>query len=171
MPGCQAYQWTKKDKFIYFLVMIPFLVAFIGSLVMMGRIAIILPIFVIILFLLTGVFQAGCCVGCPYRGKYCPAIFGIYPANIFSMWLYKNREFDQKFFNTNANMAETLLGVILILSGYFLATINWLYALAYVLLAVLHFALFMVFICPKCSYNETCPGGVFSCRLMKRLRG
>ena len=22
---------------------------------------------------LTNIFQAGCCIGCPYRGKYCPA--------------------------------------------------------------------------------------------------
>ena len=31
MPGCAAYQWTKKDKFVYFLVMIPFLIAFIAA--------------------------------------------------------------------------------------------------------------------------------------------
>ena len=58
-------------------------------------------------------------MGCPYRDAFCPAIFGIYPANIFSMWLYKKREFDQKFFNKNANIAETVLGVILVLTVVF----------------------------------------------------
>ena len=160
MPDCQAYKWNTKDKFIYFLVMIPFLVGFIGSLILMARITIFLPIIVIILVLAINIFQAGCCVGCPYRGKYCPALFGVYLGNVFSTWFYKEREFEQKFFERNANIAETLLGVVVIFTGYFLWSIDWIYAVAYVLLAVIHFMLFMVFICPKCSYNETCPGGI-----------
>jgi len=170
MDDAKSYRWTIKDKVIYGLVLIPFVVAFIGSLILMGRVSIAFPILVLVLYVLANFFQAGCCVGCPYRGSYCPALFGVYLANLFSTWFYKQRQFDEKTFYRNANRAASLLGVILIMTSVILVTLNWLWMVAYLLLAVLHFMLFLVFICPKCGYNETCPAGKYSCSMMRRFR-
>jgi len=162
------YQWTTRDKLIYALSMIPFLIAFIGAAYLLGTISPLLTVALILLYLVVNIFQAGCCIGCPYRGRYCPAIFGVYPANPISVLLYRDREHDNRFFERNANIAQVLLGIILIGIGYFLATLSGWYLLALVLLLGIHVAIFMTLICPKCGFNETCPAGKASCLLVRR---
>jgi hypothetical protein len=92
----------------------------------------------------------------------------VYPANILSLLLYPNREHDARFFERNAALAQIVLGIILVGAGYFLATLSGWYLLALILLLVLHVAIFLTLICPKCSYNDTCPAGKSACRLMRR---
>jgi len=38
-------------------------------------------------------------VGCPYRGRYCPALCGVYLGNLLSGMLYPNRQFDDQLFD------------------------------------------------------------------------
>jgi hypothetical protein len=69
------YHWTTRDKWLYGLSLVPFLVAFMGAILLLGTYSYWLSAGLVSLYLLTNLLQAGCCVGCPYRRKYCPAIF------------------------------------------------------------------------------------------------
>ena len=153
------YQWTKKDKWLYALSMLPFIIVFLGTLYLLSTFSIILAIILVSLFLLTNLFQAGCCVGCPYQGEYCPALCGVYLGNVLSGILYKNRKFDQDFFNRNAQVGELLLVLTILFPVYWIIRTNWLLVPVYFLLLIAHFLLFMPTQCENCSYNKTCPGG------------
>lgn len=154
------YQWTSKDKWLYFLSLAPFLLVFVGTAVLLSIYSIWLTILLLFFYLLTNVFQAGCCVGCPYRGKYCPALFGVYLGNLLSGILYPNREFDQKFFDRNAAAGETMVLVVALFPIYWVHGIGWFLVPIYLLLIAAHLVIFMPTQCDKCSYNETCPGGI-----------
>jgi len=153
-----AYQWTSKDKWLYVLSLVPFLVVFVGTAVLLSTYSIWLTILLLFFYLLTNVFQAGCCVGCPYRGKYCPALFGVYLGNLLSGILYPNREFDQKFFDRNAAGGEIMVLVIALFPTYWVVKTSWYLLPIYLLLIAAHLIIFMPSQCEKCSYNETCPG-------------
>jgi hypothetical protein len=101
------YQWTGTDKRLYALSIVPFVTVFAGTAWLLATVSVILFVLFIALYLAANVFQAGCCVGCPYRGSYCPALRGVYLANILSVLFYRNRRFDPCFFERNAAVAET----------------------------------------------------------------
>ena len=162
----KQYEWTTKDKRLYALSMIPFLIVFIGTAYLLSMYSIFLTIALVVLYLITNIFQAGCCVGCPYRGKYCPALCGVYLGNLLSGILYKNREFDERFFKRNAAAGETMVLIIALFPIYWVWKTSWILVPIYLLLIAAHFVIFMPTQCEKCSYNETCPGGQswLSCR-------
>jgi hypothetical protein len=168
----KSYQWTAKDKWLYALSMIPFLIVFIGAAYLLSTYSIYLTITLIALYLITNIFQAGCCVGCPYRGKYCPALFGVYLGNLLSGILYKNRQFDEKFFKRNAAAGETMVLVIAVFPLYWIFQTSWVLVPIYLILIGAHLAIFMPTQCGKCSYNTTCPGGQawLSCRNYLRAK-
>jgi len=153
------YEWTKKDKWFYILSMIPFIVVFVGTAYLLATYSIYLSIILVALYIITNIFQAGCCVGCPYQGKYCPALCGVYLGNLLSGILYKNRQFDQKFFKLNAAVGETMVLILVLYPLYWIFDANWYLVPIYLALIAAHFILFMSTQCEKCSYNTTCPGG------------
>ena len=164
------YKWTARDIGLYFLSLIPFVLMLAGTFYVLIQYSIYIPLIWIILYLIVNVFQAGCCVGCPYRGRYCPAFVGVYLGNLLSLILYKNREFDPRFFEKNATGGEITLTLFLLFPLYWLFITQWYYILIYIGLLAAHILLFMPKQCSKCSYNETCPGGrayQSYCRLMK----
>ena len=140
--------------------LVPFLIVFIGTAVLLSTYSIWLMILLLVFYLLTNVFQAGCCIGCPYRGKYCPALFGVYLGNLLSEILYPNREFDQKFFDRNAAAGETMVLVLTLFPIYWVFRAGWYWVPIYFLLIAAHLLTFMPTQCEKCSYNETCPVGL-----------
>lgn len=154
-----CYTWTKKDKWLFAMSMVPFIASLVGTLYVFSHYSIILTIIWIFLYLIVNVFQAGCCVGCPYRGKYCPAFVGVYLGNLLSTIIYKHREFDAKFYENNAAGGEITLILFLIFPVYWIFLFKWYFILIYVSLIAAHVFLFMPTQCPKCSYNNTCPGG------------
>lgn len=164
---CPAYEWTSRDKLVYFATLTPFAVAFVGAAILIATISVYWTILLLLIYLLGNFFQAGCCIGCPYRGRYCPALFGIFLANYLSATIYRNREHDQKFFNLNATLAGATVFIILIYCGLLLLTIHWAYSIVFLLLGASHVALFFRKICPKCGYNDTCPGGRIACRVAR----
>jgi len=166
----KAYEWTKKDKWLYIISMVPFLIVFVGTAYLLATYSILLLIILLGLFIITNVFQAGCCVGCPYQGKYCPALCGVYLGNWLSSIVYKNREFDELFFKLNAAAGEIMVFVLILYPLYWIARSNWLFVPLYLGLIALHFILFMPTQCEKCSYNETCPGGQTWHKFRTRLR-
>ena len=167
------YQWTSRDKWLYALSLVPFLVVFIGALLLLSTYSIWLSVLLVVFYLMTCVFQAGCCIGCPYRGKYCPALFGIYFGNILSGILYPKREFDQEFFDRNAAAGEIMVLVIALFPIYWVVRTSWWLLPVYILLIAAHLVLFMPTQCEKCGYNEVCPGGIAwrSCAAWLKERG
>jgi hypothetical protein len=155
----KIYNWTPRDKWLYALSMIPFAAAFFGTAYLLATYSVYLTLILVALYILTNIFQAGCCVGCPYQGKYCPALCGVYLGNLLSSIAYKDREFDQTFFKLNANAAEIMVLVLVFYPVYWIYRYSWYFLLIYFGLIAAHFFLFMPTQCEKCSYNTTCPGG------------
>jgi len=125
----------------------------------MTPICIYMSIIWLLIYFILNIFQAGCCVGCPNRGSYCPPIFGIYLSNILSEFLYKDFENDSVFIRKNAKGGELTLYIFLLYPTYWLFQENWIFLLIYLLMILLHLIIFMPTQCKKCSYNKTCPGG------------
>jgi hypothetical protein len=163
-----TYEWSGRDKAIYFFTLVPFLIAFVGTAYLLATISVYLTLVLLALYLLANVFQAACCIGCPYRERYCPALFGVYLGNILSTRLYAGRAHDPRFFEVNATLGEISVLAILVFSAFWLATLSWWYVAALLLLVTLHLALFLTLICPRCGYNETCPAGKTACRFIRR---
>ena len=165
------HQWSVRDKLLYAVILIPFLAAFLGAAYLLATASIYLAIVFLLLYVGVNVFQAGCCVGCPYRGKYCPAVFGVYLGNFLSATVYRKRDFESRFFRTNATFAEILVVATFLFPIYWLLLLNWYYLVAFLILMVVHIVLFYPTVCPKCSYNDTCPGGQAVHKLFKRGGG
>ncbi|MFO8047816.1 MAG: hypothetical protein R6U29_02185 [Desulfosudaceae bacterium] len=157
----RVHQWTKKDKSLYALSMIPFLLALGGAFYVLVVDSPGAAIIFAVLYLMANIFQAGACVGCPYRGSYCPAIFGVYAGNLISTIVHRNRVHEERFFAVNAKLAEAFCLMTLLFPLYRLFLRAWYYPLIYLALVGTHLALFMPVQCEKCGYNNTCPGGVF----------
>lgn len=155
----KAYVWTGKDKLLYALSMFPFLILFFGTAYILATYSIYLTISSVSLYILVNFFQAGCCIGCPYRGRYCPAFCGVYLGNHLSGILYKDRQFDKRFFERNASAGEILLALWLLFPLYWLFQTGWYLVPIYLILFVLHIILFLPAQCAKCGYNTICPGG------------
>lgn len=155
----EFYNWTRKDKWFYSISMIPFVIMFAGTLYILIPYSIIISLLWIVLFIIVNVFQAGCCVGCPYRSKYCPAFCGVYLGNLLSGIIYKNREFDPVFYERNATGGEITLTLFFLFPVYWIFISNWYFIPVYVGLIIAHIVLFMPKQCSKCSYNKICPGG------------
>lgn len=166
----QSYQWTRKDKWLYALSMVPFLVVFISTTWLLSTYSIWLAVVFIGLYLLTNIFQAGCCVGCPYRGQYCPALCGVYLGNWLSGILYKDQQFEEKFFKRNAAAGETMVLVLILFPIYWVFRTAWYLLPIYLLLITTHALIFMPTQCEKYSYNNTCPGGKAWLQCRKQLR-
>ena len=67
IPESSHYQWTNRDKWLYWLSMVPFLVVFVGAILLLFTYSPWLAVLEVAFYLITCVFQAGCCIGCPYR--------------------------------------------------------------------------------------------------------
>lgn len=165
--GPEPYEWTPRDKWLYALSMVPFVVVFVGTTYLLWTHAPHLAATFVGLYLLTNVFQAGCCIGCPYRSRYCPALCGVYLGNMLSGVLYPRKEFEEGFFRRNAAAGETMVVVLILFPLYWVFRTSWYLVPVYLVLVAAHFALFMPTQCGKCSFNDTCPGG----RAWMRMRG
>ena len=166
-----VYRWTKKDKWLYILSMLPLAVLYVATAYLLASCSVYLLIILIALYVITNIFQTGCCVGCPYRGNYCPALCGVYLGKIFSIILYKTRRFEPNFFKKNAKAAEITILVMALYPLYWVIKSGWYLVPIYFLLIIAHFLLFMSTQCEKCSYNTTCPGGRAWQRCRKQFGG
>lgn len=156
---CKSYRWTASDKWYYFLSLVPVLIGFAGVVFILSTYSIALVFVFLGLYFLTSIFQAGVCVGCPYRGKFCPAVIGIYIGNIISQVIYPNRAPNKRFIETNIKLGETFVTITLLMPVYWLFSYGWYYLAFYIIAILIHLIFFYKVFCPKCSYKETCPGG------------
>ena len=117
----------------------------------------------LLLWVATNIAIVGICKGCPYRGGYCPGVSQMYFAPFLSALVSKGKEgiSSERSFKVNL----VLLGLFGI--GSYIFAFYWLYVLywsekALVVLVLLgclllHMPLSFFILCPKCSYNDTCP--------------
>ena len=166
-----VYSWSRDDKLRYGVSLVPYVAAVVGAAWILGNRSIWLVVGYVALFLVTNLFQAGACTGCPYRGSYCPPIFGVYLGNLLSVALYKNREYDPDFIHRHAKFGEVAVTFFLLFPAFWLFDQRWYFAAVYFVLLALHVALFMPTQCEKCSYNGTCPGGTLWVKCRGALRG
>jgi hypothetical protein len=136
-------------------------VFYVGTAYLLAISSIYLVGIFLLLWIATNAAIAGICVGCPYRGGYCPGVSQLYFAPFLSAMVCKGKSSSTRSFRVNL----ALLGVFGI--GSYLFAFYWLFILywperATVVLAllgllILHMPLSFFILCPKCGYNDTCP--------------
>ena len=128
----------------------------------------LLSLLMIVFYLGTNYFQAYCCVyqDCPYVGQFCPAVFGIFPANLIARRLSrKGITRSKKKFERHATIAFTFWLGIVFLPVYWLYLLDLLIAIGYVVFQIASFLIFTLTVCPKCAIRDTCPAGAIPRRL------
>jgi hypothetical protein len=123
----------------------------------------IISLLMLVGYFLTNYGQAYCCAyqECPYVGQFCPALFGIFPANLIARRMVKKGVTrSKKRFEVSAAVAfgSFLIGVVL-LPLYWLYLLNIWYAVLYFAFHLVSVLIFFFTICPTCSIRDTCPGG------------
>jgi hypothetical protein len=159
----QAYHWSTQDKAVHLLPAIPLAVFYAGTVYLLAVISILLVGVFLLLWVATNFAVAGICAGCPYRGGYCPGVSQLYFAPFLVALMCKGKKRRSGIRSFKVNLA--LLGVFGI--GSYLFAFYWLFVeswperaivvLVLVGLLVLHMPLSFFILCPKCSYNDTCP--------------
>ena len=159
----RVYRWSKQDRVLRLSPAIPLVVFHVGTVYLLAISSIHLVGVFLLLWIATNVAVAGICAGCPYRGGYCPGISQLYFAPFLSLAICRGTRSRSGARSFRANLV--LLGVAGI--GNYLFAFYWLFVLywperATVVLAllgllILHMPLSFFILCPKCSYNDTCP--------------
>lgn len=162
MSPVPTHHWSARERLYYVLLLIPALAALIGAAWFLFSNAWWPGAIYIFLILGVHVAQARCCVGCPYRGRFCPAIYGVYLANPLSRLLFRDAVHTRQTYDRAAAFGISFVVAILLFPLYWLYTAAWWYAALYVALLLLHTLIFFPTFCPKCAYRETCPGGRFA---------
>jgi hypothetical protein len=158
-----VYRWTKQDMAHHLLPAVPLLVFYAGTIYLLAASSLRLAVIFLLLWIATNVAVAGICSGCPYRGGYCPGVSQLYFAPFLSAMVYKTAKKPAGIRSSRANLV--LLGVFgigsYLFAFYWLFTLYWpgrvVLVLALLGLLILHIPLSFFILCPKCSYNDTCP--------------
>jgi len=161
-----------RRKGLYFALTIPFLILLMSIFVYLWTFS-FLPAMVYLLFYIAMCyFQAYCCAyqDCPYVGGFCPAIIGIYPANLLAKTLYKNKALKKSKakFELNATLGVLSWLSLVAFPVYWLAKLGVEFVLGYVAGHAVYAIIFSLTVCPVCSIRLTCPGGKLQSILLKR---
>jgi len=117
-------------------------------------------------------FQAYCCAcqDCPYIGEFCPALAGIYPANILARMKYGDKGVvkSEESFKANATAAAFCWGGMMLFPLPRLARRSAILAAAYVSVHAVYYLLHGLTLCPVCAIRDTCPGGKLQSIVLKR---
>ena len=131
----------------------------------------ILSFIIIGLYLATSYFQAYCCVyqECPYIGKFCPAVSGIYVGNILAKHLYsKDSSKSEKKFNRHKNLGIFFWLAMAFFPLYWIYLLGIEYAILYFIFQLGYYLFFGLTICPSCAIRNTCPGGQLQKMVFKK---
>ena len=158
-----VYQWSKQDRALHLLPAIPLIAFYLGSTYLLATGSVYLAGVFLLMWVGVNVSMAGICAGCPYRGGYCPGVCQLYFAPFLSMVMYKDKERASGVRSFKVNLA--LLGIFgigsYVFAFYWLFRLHWsehpLVVLGLLALLLLHMPLSFFILCPKCSYNDTCP--------------
>lgn len=158
-----VYKWSKKDRMLSLLPAVPLIAFYIGSTYLLARNSINIAGVFLLFWVAVNVPMAGICAGCPYRGEYCPGLCQLYFAPFLSTVLYKRKKREPGIHSFKIHLI--LLGVFgiggYIFGFYWLFRLYWqehpLVVIGLLLFLLLHMPLSFFILCPKCSYNDTCP--------------
>ncbi|MBR9676577.1 hypothetical protein GOV04_00355 [Candidatus Woesearchaeota archaeon] len=160
-------KWSDNDKFLYFFtVLLTWVLLTIISIIYSYKYSIFALIGYILLYFILVFFQAkDWCIGCPYRGKFCPGILCMGLANIMSTWFFKNKKF--KYSKKKEHIVSILTGIYFVYPVFFFYN-NIFILVSYALLLIIHLMLQWKFFCPRCKFNKICPGGKVSTKIFKK---
>jgi hypothetical protein len=119
-------------------------------------------------------FQAYCCAcqECPYIGEFCPAIAGIYPANILARMKFGDKEQikemakSERRLQANATLAAICMGGTIVFPLYWLAKRSAFTAAGYLFINAVYYLFHLLGVCPVCAIRDTCPGGQLQARVL-----
>jgi hypothetical protein len=152
-----------RRKGLYFVLTVPFVLIMLAVFIYLWRYSFLLSLAYLGFYFMTSFFQAYCCAyqDCPYVGKFCPAVIGIYPGNMFAKWLYSNKKIvrSKKKFEQSVTWALVGWGGLIILPLYWLSRLSIWWAVGYAAAHVVYTLIFWLTICPVCAIRNTCPGG------------
>lgn len=157
--ACVPYQ----RRGLYFALTIPLITLMILVFIYLWNINIWLSFGLLGCYFAASFFQAYCCAyqECPYIGGFCPAISGIYPANIIAKLLYSGKNFVKSKARLETHGALAMLGWLGMATFplYWLWQLGPVYAIGYFASHIVYYLIFGLTICPKCAIRDTCPGG------------
>jgi hypothetical protein len=161
-----------RRKGLYFAVTIPLLAVLIAVFVHLWTYSVALSLVFLSLYAAICYFQAYCCAyqECPYVGGFCPAIVGIYPANMLAKLIYgrKNIVKTKKRFEVYATLAVVAWLGMVIFPLFWIAKLGILVAVGYVASHVVYYLVFGLTVCPACAIRHTCPGGKLQSVVLNR---
>jgi hypothetical protein len=154
-------QWSRQDRLLHLLPAIPLVAFYVGTTYLLAIGSVYLAGMFLLLWVGVNFSMAGICAGCPYRGGYCPGVCQLYFAPFLATVMYKDRGAGARSFKVNL----ALLGAFgiggYVFGLYWLFLLHWhdhpVVVLILVALLIMHMPLSFFILCPKCSYNDTCP--------------
>jgi len=166
MKQVKVSKWSKDDRFFYFFtVLLTWILFTIIAIIYSFKYSIFTLIAYLLIYFLLVFFQAkDWCVGCPYRGKFCPGILCMGLANIISAKFFKNKKF--QYSKYNEHLVSVLTAIYFFYPVFFFYS-NTLILVSYLLLLIIHLLLEWKFFCPNCKFNNVCPGGKISTMIFK----
>jgi hypothetical protein len=162
----RGWYWTLTGPFLAVLVLV---------LIRLWTVHPGLSIVMLLLYLLTCVFQAYCCAyqECPYIGGFCPAIAGIVPASFFARWLFRGKRpsGSRRRFGAYVTLAILSWLCLIVLPVPWITRLGGFLAVGYVALHALYTVVFFLTVCPACAIRHICPGGNFQTRIRSAPKG
>jgi hypothetical protein len=170
-PDRSCYPFARRG--LYLAIVIPYLAVLVAVLLflLLGKTrdggARRLRLFPAMIFVALYVglchFQSYCCacLECPYVGEFCPAIAGIYPANVIAGARYRESGVvrSERKLEEQAALAGACWGAMMLFPLPWLARKRRSYALGYLAAHAVYYMFHGLAICPACSIRESCPGG------------
>jgi hypothetical protein len=158
-----AVRWSVQDRLVHLLAALPLIAFYIGAIYLLAIGSIYLAGAFLLLWVGVNVSMVGICAGCPYRGGYCPGLCQLYFSPFLAAMLNRGQERSSRAGSFRVNLV--LLGVFgigsYVFAFYWLFRLHWhdhpLVVLVLLGLLILHMPLSFFLLCPKCSYNDTCP--------------
>lgn len=152
-----------RRKGLYFLLTIPFVLLLVAVFVYLWMFSFVLPLVLALLYGMTCLFQAYCCVyqDCPYVGGFCPGVAGIMPASLLAKVLYGKGRIvrSKRMFETQATIGFAGLLGLTFFPLFWIAKLGWPLAVGYVVFHLVYYGVFLFAVCPACAIRDICPGG------------
>ena len=160
-PDMSCHPYRRKG--VYIVIIIPYVAILISVFMYLWSFNVVYSLILLSFYLGMCYFQEYCCAyqECPYIGEFCPALAGIYPANILAKIRYGGKKIvkSKKTFEINAAVATVCWIGIMGFPLYWIAKMGILLAVGYVVLHAVYYAFHGLMLCPVCAIRDTCPGG------------
>lgn len=151
-----------RRKGLYLTVTMPRIAVLVAVFVHLWTYSFALWLAFLSFYAATCYFQAYCCAyqECPYVGAFCPAILGIYPANMLAELMYGRQKIVKTLsrFEIHATLATVAWLAMVIFPLYWVAKPGIQLAAGYVVSHSGYYLIFGLTICPACAIRHTCHG-------------